>query len=164
MFTADVNGGARYIVDPYGGTSHFIWRDAQHIAAWAWHPSRKQEQLYHYHDQATEVESIAPDVMTSNGHNTYLPRRNNTWILNDTYPDKQRLQHPHLYPTPINRRVPLGHFHSPKEYVGEWRYDTHPRYSPDGTKVVIDSTHEGLGRQMYLIDVSQASLDLHSFR
>jgi Tol biopolymer transport system component len=38
--------------------------------------------------------------------------------------------------------------------VGEWRCDTHPRYSPDGTKVVIDSTHEGLGRQMYLIDVS----------
>jgi Tol biopolymer transport system component len=39
--------------------------------------------------------------------------------------------------------------------VGEWRCDTHPRYSPDGTKVVIDSTHEGLGRQMYLIDVSR---------
>jgi Tol biopolymer transport system component len=92
--------------------------------------------------------------MTENGHNTYLPRRNNEWILNDTYPDKQRLQHPYLYHIPTNRRIPLGHFHSPKEYVGEWRCDTHPRYSPDGTKVVIDSTHEGLGRQMYLIDVS----------
>jgi hypothetical protein len=155
MFTADVNGGARYIVDPYGGTSHFIWRDAQHIAAWAWHPSRNQQRFYLYRDQTTEVESIAPDVMTENGHNTYLPRRNNEWILNDTYPDKERLQHPYLYHIPTNRRIPLGHFHSPPAYVGEWRCDTHPRYSPDGTKVVIDSTHEGLGRQMYLIDIGK---------
>jgi Tol biopolymer transport system component len=59
MFTADVNGKDRYIVDPYGGTSHFIWRDP------------------------------------------------------------------------------------------------HPRFSPNGKHVVIDSTHEGLGRQMYLIDISR---------
>jgi hypothetical protein len=155
MLTADVNGKDHYIVDPYGGTSHFIWRDPQHIAAWAWHPSLNQQRFFLYRDKSNQVEPIAPDVMTENGHNTYLPRRDNTWILNDTYPDKQRLQHPYLYHIPTNRRVPLGHFHSPKEYVGEWRCDTHPRYSPDGTKVVIDSTHEGLGRQMYLIDVSR---------
>jgi Tol biopolymer transport system component len=49
--------------------------------------------------------------------------------------------------------VPLGSFRSGPEYAGEWRCDTHPRFSPDGTKVVIDSPHAG-GRQMYLIDVA----------
>jgi Tol biopolymer transport system component len=49
--------------------------------------------------------------------------------------------------------VPLGHFHSPPEYDGEFRCDTHPRFSPDGRKVVIDSPHGGNGRQMYLFDV-----------
>jgi Tol biopolymer transport system component len=43
-------------------------------------------------------------------------------------------------------------FHSPKEYMGEWRCDNHPRFSPDGKKVCIDSPHAG-GRQMYLIDI-----------
>jgi Tol biopolymer transport system component len=92
--------------------------------------------------------------MTVNGHNTYLPGTDNRWIVNDTYPDKDRKQHPYLYDTKTGTRHPLGHFDSPKEYAGEWRCDLHPRNSPDGKCVVIDSTHEGKGRQMYLIDVS----------
>jgi hypothetical protein len=154
MITAQVNGQDRFVVDPYGGTSHFIWRDPQHIAAWAWNPQH-EERFYLFKDKTTEITPIGPDVMTVNGHNTYLPRHNNRWILNDTYPDKDRQQHPYLYDTQTNKRHPLGHFYSPPEYVGEWRCDTHPRFSPDGKKCVIDSTHEGLGRQMYLIDFSE---------
>ncbi len=154
MFTAKLDGTDRYIVDPYGGTSHFIWRDPTHIAAWAWHPSLKQERFYLFADKSDKVEPIGPDVMTVNGHNTYLPGTGSRWILNDTYPDKDRKQHPYLFDTKTGTRHPLGHFDSPKDYAGEWRCDLHPRSSPDGTKVVIDSTHEGKGRQMYLIDVS----------
>lgn len=53
---------------------------------------------------------------------------------------------------PAGKRVPLGHFPSPKEYAGEWRCDTHPRFSPDGKTVVVDSPHTG-GRQLHLIDI-----------
>jgi hypothetical protein len=154
MFTADVDGGDLFVVDPYGGTSHFVWRDPAHICAWAFHPSHG-EKFYLYRDRTREVQAVGPDVMTVNGHNTYLAGKNNEWILNDTYPDKERKQHPYLYHVPTNRRVPLGHFHSPPEYVGEWRCDLHPRSSRDGRRVVIDSTHEGLGRQMYLIDIGE---------
>jgi Tol biopolymer transport system component len=49
--------------------------------------------------------------------------------------------------------VPLGHFRVAAEYAGEWRCDTHPRFSPDGQKVVIDSAHGRNGRQMYLIEI-----------
>ena len=90
--------------------------------------------------------------MTVNGHCTYLP--GNRWILNDTYPDKQRDQNPYLYEIARGKRVPLGHFRLPPEYAGEWRCDTHPRFSPDGRKVVIDSAHGGNGRQMYLIEIA----------
>nr|MBA3439481.1 hypothetical protein [Pyrinomonadaceae bacterium] len=38
MFTTNRDGTDMYVLDPYGKTSHFIWRDPQHIAAWAWHP------------------------------------------------------------------------------------------------------------------------------
>ncbi|GAG28041.1 unnamed protein product [marine sediment metagenome] len=90
--------------------------------------------------------------MTKNGHCTYLP--GNKWILNDTYPDKERKQTVYLYNTATGRKVPLGHFYLPPQYTGEWRCDTHPRFSPDGRSVVIDSPHEGNGRQMHLIDIS----------
>jgi hypothetical protein len=152
MFTCNIEGGDLYVVDPYGKTSHFIWRDPEHICAWAWHPSHG-EKFYLFRDRTDKVEVVGPDVMTVNGHNTYLP--GNEWILNDTYPDKERLQHPYLYHVATGRRAPLGHFYSPPQYTGEWRCDTHPRFSPDGKKVVIDSPHAG-GRQMYLIDISKA--------
>ena len=42
---------------------------------------------------------------------------------------------------------------SPEPYTGEWRCDLHPRFSPDGQFVVIDSAHMGNGRQMYRIEV-----------
>ena len=153
MFTAAADGSDLHVLDPSGKTSHFVWRDPRHVAMWTWHASRG-ERFYLFKDKTDEVEPIGPDVMTVNGHNTYLPVKGepDRWILNDTYPDADRLQHPFLYDTRTGRRHPLGHFHSPREYAGEWRCDTHPRSSPDGTTVCIDSPHEG-GRQMYLIDV-----------
>jgi hypothetical protein len=150
MFTARPDGSDVYCVDPNGRTSHYIWRDARHILAWAWHPSHG-EKFYLFEDQSDRVEVVGPEVMTVNGHCTYLP--GNRWILNDTYPDKQGNQNPYLYNTVSGTRVPLGHFPLPKEYAGEWRCDTHPRYSPDGTKVTIDGAHTGAGRQIFLIDV-----------
>ncbi len=153
LFTADMTGQNLHVLDPYGRTSHFVWRDPQTVTAWAWHPSHNNR-FYNYTDRTDKVEVIGKDVMTENGHNTFL--RNNRWILNDTYPDKQKLQHPYLFEIATERKVPLGHFLSPPEYTGEWRCDNHPRSSPDGKKVCIDSPHNG-GRQMYLIDISGIS-------
>jgi hypothetical protein len=151
LFTADADGKNLHVLDPYGKTSHFVWRDNETVIAWAWHPSHG-ERFYLYKDQTDEVDVIGKDVMTVNGHVTYLP--GNEWILNDTYPDRERLQHPYLYHVESGRRVPIGHFHSPAEYAGEWRCDNHPRFSRDGKLVCIDSPHGGNGRQMYVIDVS----------
>ena len=151
LFTANAQGKELYVTDPHGKTSHFIWRDPSHILAWAWHPS-KGDKFYLYKDRTDQVEAIGPDVMTVNGHCTYLNRDNNRWILNDTYPDKERNQNVYLYDVQTGTRRPLGSFHAPPEYTGEWRCDTHPRSSPDGRKVVIDSAHNG-GRQMYLIEL-----------
>ena len=150
LFTATPEGKDLYVLDPHGWTSHFIWRDPSHILAWAWHPSH-MNRFYLYEDRTGNVEVVGRDVMTVNGHCSYLP--GNRWILNDTYPDRERLQHPFLYHVESGRRVPLGHFLLPREYSGEWRCDLHPRFSPDGRKVTIDSPHGGNGRQMYLVDI-----------
>jgi hypothetical protein len=153
MFTAAADGTDLYVLDPYGRTSHFIWRDPTHVLAWAWHPSHG-EKFYLYTDRTQQVDVVAPDAMVVNGHCTYLP--GNRYILNDTYPDRERLQHVYLYDTAQARRIPVGDFLSPAAYSGEWRCDTHPRFSPDGRKVIIDSPHAG-GRQMYLIDISSVA-------
>ncbi|MBL7224132.1 MAG: hypothetical protein ISS72_09785 [Candidatus Brocadiae bacterium] len=151
MITAKMDGSDAYVLDPHGRTSHFIWRDPTHITAWSWHPKLGSGFIL-YKDKTQEVALVGKGVMTINGHNTYLP--GNQWILNDTYPDGQRNQNPYLYHVATGKRVWLGHFHSPRQYGGEWRCDTHPRFSPDGKLVCIDGVHGGNGRQLYLIDIA----------
>jgi len=153
MLTAAADGSDVRVIDPSGYTSHFIWRDPNHILAWS-RADSDGDAFYLYEDrQGGKVEVVGKGVMSVNGHCTYLP--GNEWILNDTYPQgKDRNQNPYLYHVATGRRVPLGHFHLPKEYSGEWRCDTHPRFRPDGKLVCIDSPHTGEGRQLHLIDIS----------
>jgi len=154
LLTAAKDGSDIRVVDHSGRTSHFIWRDPRHILVWSWHKSHGSA-FYLFEDRTDgKVQIVGKGVMTQNGHCSYLPGKQ--WILGDTYPQgSRRLQNPYLYHVVTGRRVPLGHFHLPPEYRGEWRCDTHPRFSPDGRSVVIDSPHTGEGRQLHLIDISR---------
>ena len=153
MFTASANGEDLFMIDPSGFTSHFIWRDPQHICAWT-RPAGQKDGFYLLEDKTGKYIPVGKGVMTLNGHNTYVPGTNNEWILCDTYPQgKERLQELYLYHIPSDRKVVLGKFHEPADYRGEWRCDLHPKCTPDGKKVIFDSTHEGKGRQIYLIGI-----------
>ena len=154
MFTADIDGSNIYLLDPSGRTSHFIWKDSEHVTAWT-NPIGKEPAFWEFKDKTNQIRQIGIGKMTQNGHNTYIPGTNNDWILNDTYPQRDtREQIVYIYQQSTNKKTELGRFHSPPEYKGEWRCDTHPRSSNDGKLVCIDSTHEGKGRQLYLIDIS----------
>ena len=157
MLTAGADGSELKVVDHSGHTSHLIWRDGGHILAWSRRPSHGG--AYYIFPNA-EDGSCGPDrivgrtKMPLNGHCTYLS--DNDWVLNDTYPQgEERLQDLYLYHVPSDRRVDLGRFHSPAAYTETLRCDLHPRSSPDGSKVVIDSAHGGNGRQMYLFEVGE---------
>jgi hypothetical protein len=155
MMTAALDGSDIRCVDPHGNTSHFIWRDPQHILAWSWHPS-KEWQFYLYDDRVADaetVEAVGEGVMTVNGHCTYLADPD--WILNDTYPmGDDRLQELYLYHVPSRRRFDLTALAAPRDYQGEWRCDLHPRSSPDGRLITVDSAHAD-GRQIYMLDAAE---------
>ena len=155
MMTVNLDGTDLHVIDPSGFTSHFIWRDPEHICAWT-KPAGHEHGFYLLRDHTNEVTPVGAGIMTENGHNTYLSTGNGReWILNDTYPlGPKRQQTPYLFHVPTGERIDLGHFHSPSAYADEWRCDTHPRSSRDGTKVVIDSPHDGCGRQLWLLDIS----------
>ena len=155
MMTATIDGNDIRVVDESGYTSHFIWRDPSHILAWTKLASHGDRFYLFRDDGSGKGEVVGPDVMIRNGHCTYLP--GNEWILNDTYPDDNRLQHVYLYHVASGKRVPLGNFFLHTKYRFDWegRVDTHPRFSPDGRYVVIDSPHEGNGRQLYLLNIGR---------
>ncbi len=152
MLTAAPDGSDLRIIDDNGLTSHFIWRDPAHILAYSEQPSHGRG-FYLFEDRAGgSIEAVGQGKLEADGHCSYLP--GGEWILSDTYPDRQRKQRPHLFHISSGRTVPLGAFLSPAEYTGEWRCDTHPRFSRSGKLVCIDSPHADQGRQMHLIDIA----------
>ena len=154
LFTIGLDGNDLREINPAAGmVSHFIWRDPEHILAWTKHPELGN--CFCLLEDATDgsIEPVGREVMTKDGHCTYLP--GNRWIVNDTYPQgPEREQKVYLYEVASGRRIDLGGFPSPSDYRGEWRCDTHPRHSPDGRLLCIDSPHTGEGRQMHLLDIS----------
>ena len=134
-------------------TSHLVWRDPTHIIAFAHRPTHGNR-FYVFEDKTQNTAPVGADIMKVDGHVSYLPFTDQKWILNDTYPDGKRYQHPFLFHLPTEMKIPLGDFYLGKEFKGEWRCDLHPRASRDGRKVLVDSAHDG-GRQIYMIDLSE---------
>lgn len=152
MYSSDMEGKDIRLVDDSGYTSHFIWRDPDHLAM-----CTKRNGQYGFYlfkdDGSCSGIQIGTDVMIQDGHISYLPDKE--WILNDTYPDYARMQHVYLFNVITGKRIPLGDFYLDPEYKGEWRCDTHPRFSPDGTKVVIDCPVGDHGRQLVIMDIKE---------
>jgi len=152
MFTAGAQGGGLHIVADHGMVSHFIWRDPAHILAWSTEPDSGNK-FHLYRDLTEQVEVVGGEAFKRDGHCTYSP--DGKWILNDSYPDGNNMQHLYLYNIADERLIELGQFYRPKPSATEWRCDLHPGWSRDGRQVSIDSMHDGDTRQVYLLDVSE---------
>ena len=156
-FSANLDGGdIRYL---YKSPSHHFWIDDETIMDNGFHtPPGGAEELRGYFlfeddgsGQPKELIYEAP-----NGHITLS--KDGEWILTDTY-NMDGYIHLYMYHRPSQRLVPLAKLetHLKRKQVfkaaGYYRIDLHPRFTPDGRTVSIDSSHEGLGRQIYLLDI-----------
>jgi hypothetical protein len=148
VFTCDGNGADLRLLSDAPQSSHYTWRDPEHVLIWDIGGYR----LYKDDGSGEAKETLwkAP-----NGHQSYVPGTKNEWIVTDTYVAgaQDRTQHLYLFHVPTRRVYPLGRFVAPPEYKGEWRCDLHPRLSRDGRFVVVDSPHAGNGRQQYVIEI-----------
>ncbi|MDO4569832.1 MAG: hypothetical protein Q4D38_05575 [Planctomycetia bacterium] len=156
LMTADADGGNIYVLNPHNMTSHLVWRDPKHVIAFARRPSHG-DRFYVLEDQTQNDGVVGHEIMKVDGHVSYLPHTQQKWLLNDTYPDRNRIQRPFLFHIDTEETIPLGEFYLPPEFRGEWRCDLHPRSNRSGTKILIDSAHTG-GRQIYMIDIRDTEI------
>jgi hypothetical protein len=150
MCTADAHGKNLRVIDQSGKASHYNWRDPETLMLWTEHPSHGTTWCL-INEPKGKFEQLDGDVMTRNGHNSFL--RGGRWILSDTAPDQDRKQHQYLYDTK-SRRIVGWRLLCRARVQRVWRCDTTPRATPTA-KVVFDSPHDGIGRQMYLLDISK---------
>lgn len=133
--------------------SHYSWRDEENLLAWA-RTEENGDRYYSINIITGNKEVIGQGILDvyGDGHPSFSP--NKCWILTDTYPDKSRKQHLLLYEVATKKLIEVGSFLAPLKYSNAQRCDLHPRWSPDGNMISIDSTYEGK-RNTYIIDVSK---------
>jgi hypothetical protein len=148
LLTLDVHGADLRCLADHGLVSHYDWRDDARVLAWA--RNGTGDHFFLFDEQDGSAQPVGPTVLTSDGHCSFSPDQR--WILTDTYPDATHHRQLALYHNATGERIEIGRFYAPPM---EWqiRCDLHPRWSPDGRRICIDSIHEG-SRQMYVLDVS----------
>ncbi|MBI3467046.1 MAG: hypothetical protein HY000_28865 [Planctomycetes bacterium] len=104
-----------------------------------------------YNDDGTGKLAARLAEVKANTDPTFVPGTNQEWILGDTYP-LEGYQHLFLYHRPSMRFVPLARLRNTAP-AGIHRIDLHARTSRSGRLVCIDASHEGLGRQMYVMNI-----------
>jgi len=148
----------------YRTPSHHSWQDDSYILDFGKHTppggSAPLAGYFLFKDDGTgNAKELlwATDFSKFNGHDSYFPGPGGDWVLTDTY-SIAGYQYLFMYHRPTKLFVPLARLRSTAEdavgYNGEYRIDLHPRFSRDGRVICIDASHEGVGRQMYIIDIS----------
>lgn len=143
----------------YKEPSHHFWFNDDEVVDNGFHQAPNEKAglgYYRFKDdgsgQAKEKILGAP-----NGHITI--NKTGDWILTDGS-DGDGYIYLYLYHIPTRKIVPLAKLETQiggyiyKVGLGALRCDLHPRFSYDGKSVSFDSTHEGFGRQIYLMDIS----------
>ncbi len=155
VITANTDGSDMFILSDYGLQSHYFWKNAEDIIIFN-HGKELECHMGEYNtylikDKTYEGSIIADGYFEEDNHMSYSPDRK--LIVNDSYPDKQRLQHLRVLDVEKNVCTVIGSYYSPPSSVIDIRCDLHPRWNRTGNKVSFDSIHEGF-RGIYESDIS----------
>jgi hypothetical protein len=151
LYCAKPDGRDLLLLLDHRMVSHYAWRDEDTLLVWG--RTSEHGDRYYVIDVATGAREICCAGALDrhgDGHPAYSP--DGRWLVTDSYPDRRRMRHLLLCRPATDTVIELGAFLSPWRYDGAERCDLHPRWSPDGRLVSIDSTHEGT-RNTYAIDV-----------
>lgn len=149
LYVADRSGDRELLMD--GVVSHYCWLNES--ALFVWGESDTFGAGYHVVDVDTgNVSYVDPIDDWGDGHPSLSP--DGQYVVTDTYPDRERNRHLLLYDRRAETVTTIGRFFEPLAYSDVTRCDLHPRWSPDGNLISIDSAHAGT-RKSYVLDVGE---------
>lgn len=153
LWTVNPDGTDLQCQIPFGHKiSHFAWRDDQRMLMSTSILDRMQ--FIEFTDNKHDFEPVGDGKLPKDGHACYSP--DGRWLVCDTYPDRHtRASTLMLYHLATGEKIVIGSSFAEPKFTGAVRCDLHPRWSPDGKSVTIDSVDRG-DRQIYMADLSQS--------
>ena len=150
LFVSHNDGSNLKVVSDFGMVSHSAWIDNTNIVSYLKGSSGKNG-YYIVNVDTCEMKLLLDGDLheLGDGH----PTVNDNLIVVDTYPNKSRMQTLLKIDLATNETEIIGEFFHDFKHSGESRCDLHPRFSPDGSSVYIDSIFTGT-RSLYKINLS----------
>ncbi len=159
MITSDISGKNLCALANEGHVSHYVWKSDDELLAYSTHEASGRH--YHlYKDKSDRKTVIGEGILEEDGHPSYSP--DGFLLLTDTYHNRYRDQSLLIYDIRSGELNSLGAYYSPLDFKGEVRCDLHPRWSPSGRYICIDSPYKGK-RAMYVLDVQDFLSEIKGF-
>lgn len=153
LVTVNIDKTEMYNLSDDVFVSHCFWKNDGEILSFL----RKKETGDHYYlmkDKTQEYKMYWSRLRTD-GHCSYSP--DGKMIVTDSYPNRKRMAFVYLCKEEQEQPVRIAKVFSPFKYDNDCRCDLHPRWNREGTKICIDSVHEGK-RALYTITISQKDM------
>lgn len=153
LITVNIDKTEMYNLSDDVFVSHCYWKNDNEILSFL----RKKETGNHYYlmkDKTQEYKMYWPRLATD-GHCSYSP--DGKLIVTDSYPNRKRMAFVYLCREEQVQPVRIAKVFSPFKYDNDCRCDLHPRWNREGTKICIDSVHEGK-RGLYVIPITNRDI------
>lgn len=143
------NGDVTFLSDQKT-VSHFCWKD-ENTLLYSVAEKTGKTRYYLVNCKNNILSAFYPKILKWDGHPSYDP--SGKFLLIDSYGgDYSRYQKLYLFHLRHERLERIAQFYRPEIFEGEFKDDLHPRWSPDGKKICVDSAHQGR-RRLYVLEV-----------
>jgi hypothetical protein len=150
LLVSDKNGKNIQILANESMVSHNCWYGNDTVIGFLRHNSFG-DSFYKINVKTQDIQMLSEKVFDlGDGH----PSVYNDLMVFDSYPDRSQMKKLFIYNLKNDTIEEIGEFFEPLKYFGETRCDLHPKWNYDGSKIFIDSVHEGK-RNLYEINLKQ---------
>lgn len=153
LVTVNVDKTEMYNLSDDVFVSHCYWKNDDEILSFL----RKKETGDHYYlmkDKTQGYQMYWPRLRTD-GHCSYSP--DGSLVVTDSYPNRKRMAFVYLCKEEQEQPVRIAKMYSPFRYDNDCRCDLHPRWNREGTKICVDSVHDGR-RGLYIIPINKKDI------
>lgn len=152
--TMDIDGTNIYDVTRSTHVSHYWWLDDDTLLFYNTDPAHGMG--YHIYNQTGGyIKTLSGNIPKLDGHPSLNPTNKNL-LVSDCVVNWKSERNLWTHNMDTNKTEMIGKFFSPPQYTGPERCDLHPRWSPKGDLIAIDSAHNNI-REIVVIDTTKTT-------